>query len=117
VELYYHGVDRDVLILRADGGLNVEIAGQLGQELEQVVQSGIGKLIVDCGGLRWISSAGLGTLVRLHKRLRDRGGELKLAAIDAAVVRMLELTRLNRVFELYTTVGDARAAFRSATRP
>ena len=112
MEFYYHDVDGDVLILRADGGINSDNAGQFVDELEKVIKAGITKLVVDCAQLRYISSSGLGTLIRLHKKMRDRGGDVRLAAVDNSVVRIIEMTRLHQVFHLYPTVDEARASFR-----
>jgi anti-sigma B factor antagonist len=114
MEFYYHDVDTDVLILKADGGLNAANAGQFVDDLEKLIESGIRKLIVDCSRLEYISSTGLATLMRLHKRLWEKGGHAKLAALGGVVVRILEITRLNTVFEVYTTVDDARRAFHEA---
>lgn len=113
MEFYYHDVDGDVLILSADGGINAANSSQFVEELEKVINAGITKLIVDCAKIRYISSSGLGVLLRLHKRMCERGGDVRLAALDSAVVRILEMTRLNRVFHIYATLDDARAAFRA----
>jgi len=113
MELYYHGVDRDVLILSADGGLNVETAEQMVRELRALIDAGARKLIVDCGRLEYISSYGVAILVRMHKRLREHGGEVKLAALRGVVSRVIHLCGLDHAVGLYVTVDDARAAFRS----
>ena len=114
MEFYYHDVDGDVLILAADRGINAANSSKFVGDLEKVVKAGVTKLIVDCAKIRYISSSGLGTLIRLHKRMCERGGDVRLAALDSAVERMLEITRLNLVFQIYTTVDEARAAFRAA---
>ncbi len=112
MEFYYHDVDKDVLILSADGGLIAATADQFAGELDQLVQLGCRKLIVDCTRLTYISSYGLGVLVRLHKKLASRGGDVKLAAIAGAIPKLLSMVRLDRVFEIYPTVDEAREAFR-----
>ena len=112
MEFYYHGVDEDVLILSADGGLDSSNAEQFVEELETLVKAGARKLIVDCAKLSYISSYGVGVLVRLHKKLAAQGGHLKLAVIQSRIVRVLEIVGLTRLFHIYDNVDDARAAFR-----
>jgi anti-sigma B factor antagonist len=112
MEFYYHGVDRDVLILAVDGGLNAETSAQFIGDLDRVIAAGVARIIVDCSELHYISSYGLGVLARLHRILRARGGDVKLAAVQAPVARLVELTRLNEVFNLFPTVDAAREAFR-----
>ena len=50
-------------------------------------------------------------LVRLHKKLAERGGNVKLAALDTRVARLIELVGLRRIFEIYPNVDEARSAF------
>lgn len=113
MEFYYHSVDKDVLILSADGGLNADNSDWFVGELEKLVQAGIRKLIVDCKKLRFISSYGVGVLIRLHNKLATHGGDVKLAAVDSGVMRLLEVVNLNRLLHIYANVDDAREAFRS----
>ena len=103
-----------MLILSADGGINAANSSQFVDDLEKVIKAGVTKLIVDCAKIRYISSSGLGALIRLHKRMCERGGDVRLAAVDSAVVRILEMTRLNLVFHIYATLDDARRSFREA---
>ena len=103
MELYYHDVDKDVLILSADGGLDSTNAEAFVTELGRLVDSGARKLIVDGSRLGFISSYGIAVLVRLHK---------KLAALDSRLTRVITLAGLTSVFEIYPTVDAARAAFR-----
>jgi anti-sigma B factor antagonist len=117
MEFYYHDVDGDILILSADGGLIAATADQFVDELDQIIQCGCQKLIVDCTRLTYISSYGLGLLVRLHKKLAVRGGNVKLAAVEGAIPKLLSLTQLDRVFEIYPTVDEARRAFRKGAGP
>jgi anti-sigma B factor antagonist len=112
VELYYHDVERDVLVLKADGGLGTSDAEDVVVELARLVEAGIRKLIIDCSRVGDISSAGVGVLVRLHKKLAGVGGHVKVAAARGPVFRLLELTRLADVFEIYPTVNEALAALR-----
>lgn len=111
MEFYYRGTDRDILILSADGGLNSHNADQFVGELQTLVEAGVRKLIVDCTKLTYISSYGVGILIRLHKKLAEVGGEVKLATVENPVVKALRLLRLDSIFEIYLNVREAREAF------
>ena len=117
MEFYYHETEKDVLILAADGGLNAGTADQFVAELERLIDAGVTKIIVDCSALDYISSYGLGVLVRLHRRLSQRGGDIKLAGINSMVVKLLSLTRLDQLFGIYPDVNRARLAFRPKSQP
>jgi anti-sigma B factor antagonist len=65
------------------------------------------KVIVDFHRLGFIDSSGLGAIVACLKHLREREGELALAAPEASGLRrLLDLTGLDRVLTLYPTVED-----------
>jgi anti-anti-sigma factor len=113
MEFYYHGVDKEVLILSADGGLMAANAEQFVGELEKLVELGLRKLVVDCTRLTHISSYGVGILVSLHKTLARQGGDVKLASVPGLVARVIRLLRLESTFEIYPTVEAACSAFRS----
>jgi anti-sigma B factor antagonist len=112
MELYYHEVDRSVLILSADGGLDADTAGELLTQLEALVRAGTTKLIVDCTNLTYISSSGIGVLVRLHGNLARHGGDVKVASPPGRVLQALNLVRVGQLFDIYPDVNQARLAFR-----
>ena len=114
MELYYHDVDRDVLILSADGGLDSTSAEAFVSDLTRLAQAGARKLLVDCTRLVYLSSYGLAVLVRLHKKLAEAGGDVKLAAVDSRVARLIDVAGLSSVFHMYPNVDEARRAFRES---
>jgi len=112
MEFYYHEIDRDVMVLGADGGLNGDTAADFVQQLESLVDAGCTKIIVDCSKLEHINSYGIGLLVRLHKKLALHGGDVKIAAPKSIVMGALTVTRMGKLFDIYPDVDQARLAFR-----
>ena len=112
MEFYYHEHDRDVLILAADGGLNANTAETFVKQLEALVDAGVNRIIVDCSNLQYISSYGIGVLVRLHNRLVKHGGHVKIASPPGKVLQALAIVRLAQMFEIYPDLEQARLAFR-----
>jgi len=107
--------DGDLLVVRADGGLNRDTANQLIEDVAKHVEAGARSIIVDCSHLEVISSAGIGTLLRLHGAMKARGAEVRLAGLHGFVAQALQLMRLDGVFELFPDVNSARLAFRPKT--
>ena len=65
------------------------------------------KVIVDFRGLGFIDSSGLGAIVACLKSLRERGGDLALAAPEGSGLRrLLDLTGLDRVLTLYASTDE-----------
>ncbi|MCK4873658.1 MAG: STAS domain-containing protein [Phycisphaerales bacterium] len=68
------------------------------------LDGGIQHLILDLQYLEQIDSAGLEGLLWLQERVNRGNGQLRLVAVDDHVLRILELTRLERRFERYDKV-------------
>jgi anti-sigma B factor antagonist len=111
MKFYYSDVDKDILIVCADGGLNSENANQFVDEIGTLIECGQTKIIVDCTRLDYISSYGVGVLVRLHAKLAERGGDVKLACVKTIIEKLLTTLRLNSIFEIYPDVNRARLMF------
>ena len=113
MEFRYDEIEGDVLIITADGGLNRDTAERFVQDIETLVDTGLRQIIVDCSQLTYISSYGLGVLVRLHKRMNTHGGDVKIASVRGVLSQALQATRLDRLFDIYPDVNRARLAFRT----
>ncbi|HET7694756.1 MAG TPA: STAS domain-containing protein [Vicinamibacterales bacterium] len=85
-------------------------AEALEQELQQTFRRGQRDVIVDLASVTAIDSAGIRALVRAHTTSQRLGGSLRLAAVSAAVMRVLEASRLAAIFETYSSVDAARLA-------
>jgi anti-sigma B factor antagonist len=112
MEFYFHELDKSVLILSADGGLNADTAQEFVRQLESLVDTGVTNIIVDCTRLDYISSFGVAILVRLHNRLKQHGGDVKIAAAKSMVLKVLTIMHMGQLFEIYPDVNQARLAFR-----
>ena len=112
MEFYYDEVDHNVLILAADGGLNRDTAKQFLSEIEALIEAGLKKIVVDCDRLEYVNSSGLATLVFLHKRMRQRGGDVKVCGVRNPIAKVLEMTKIALLFDMYPDVSRARLAFR-----
>ncbi len=112
MEFHYDDVQEDILIIKADGDLNAETADEFVESIGKLVDAGLHSIIIDCSGLDYISSSGLGMLVRLHKRMDEKIGDVKIASVKSLIVNVLRMTRLNKVFSIYPDVESARQAFK-----
>jgi anti-sigma B factor antagonist len=67
------------------------------------------QIIVDLAGLEFIDASGVAVLARGQKRARFAGGELRLAAPQPLVLRMLTITRLIDVLTVHSSTEEAAA--------
>ena len=93
--------------------LDIEVAAEFRAVLLSLIEQGHRRLVVDLADVGFIDSSGLGALVSALKTLKrsDNGGDVRLARVQAPVVSLLEIIRLNRVFTTYATVEQAVQSF------
>ena len=113
MEFHRDEIDPDLVVLAADRTIDSFAGASVVDDLLRAVEGDVRKVIVDCAALGYMSSVGLTTLVRLHKRVSERGGQVKLANVSAPLSRLLAITRLQQVFPAYESVAAAREAFQS----
>ena len=64
-------------------------------------------LILDFGNVRFLSSAVLGLLIRISKRVYEGDGQLKLCNINPKIYEVFKITRLTKTFDIYEDVDSA----------
>ena len=69
-------------------------------------------LLVNLSKVKWISSTGLGILVSARSRYSKEGGMIKLCQPNDRVLGILQVTRLNMIFDVYQNEEEALASFR-----
>lgn len=102
-------------VAETDGVTVVDVEGQLivgnRQELKQKVleelEGGARKFVVDFQQTGYIDSSGLGVLVSLSKKIREKGGELRLSGLNEDLRTLFELTKLDTLFRITNTKEEA----------
>jgi anti-sigma B factor antagonist len=100
-----------VLMVVKEERLDAHNSDHLKQELARLFEEGKTRIVVDLKEVRFIDSSGLGALVSGFKNASSRQAGLKLSSLQNQVKSMFELTRLQRVFDIYPTVDEAIEAF------
>ena len=104
------GENEDITSVVLSGRLDAFSVDYLFSCIESQIQSGCKKLILDCTQLNYISSVGLGMLLRIHGRMAKQGGDVKIAGVHGAVAQVIGLVRLDQVLQMYPTVSEAVSA-------
>ncbi|HEX7025053.1 MAG TPA: STAS domain-containing protein [Gemmatimonadales bacterium] len=102
-----------------DGVAVLKVEGQLivgnRQELKGLIQDGLDrgerKFVIDCSQTGYIDSSGLGALVSLSKKVREQGGELRIAGLNEDLRALFELTKLDTLFHISPTADEALQGF------
>lgn len=106
-----HEKTNNVLVLEVIGELDENTSEDFLGCIEEQIENGHRRVVVDCTHLRYFSSYGIGTLIRVHSRMKKRDGDVKLASLQGAPARALKLTALDKILAVYETVDEALQAF------
>ncbi len=88
-----------------------EESASLRETLKQLITQN-NRIVLNLGGVSYIDSGGLGTLVALYTSGRKSGGAIKLANLTPRVGDLLQVTKLVTIFEVYDTEEQAVQSFR-----
>lgn len=110
-ELHTRQIDR-VVMVQAVGRLTLTDGHTKLRDLIHVLTGdGAKKFILDLTRVEFIDSYGIGELARSYSVVRRAGGEIKLAGVNQKVLDVLEISRLNTIFEIYSEEGAALQEF------
>jgi anti-sigma B factor antagonist len=86
---------------------------EIGEQLSGLVAASASpRFVLDFSGVAHLSSTALGMLITLHKRIREKGGELRLCGIQPAIMEVFVITRLNEIFSISQTREQALATLK-----
>lgn len=96
-----YGIDVTFVTFEDEKILDESQIRELQKELEPVIEKNQdNQLVLNFANVRFLTSAMLGLLVRIHKRVNERGGKLELRNLDDNLYKIFEITQLTKVFNI-----------------
>ncbi len=102
---------RSVVVKRMPQRLNLRAARQFLHDVQPFLAVDRPQLVFDLAQVQQLDAAGVELLLYCMSEAHKRDGDLKLAALSPQAAVMLELTRTERLFEIYETSADAVRSF------
>ncbi|HEY6221146.1 MAG TPA: STAS domain-containing protein [Candidatus Eisenbacteria bacterium] len=104
--------DGRVTIVTVGGDLVIgEPEAAFKKAVTRLIEEGRVNLLVDLKEVGFLDSSGLGALVRAMTLSQKEGGQTKLLRVGPQVRKLLEMTKLDSVFEIYDDPDRALASF------
>jgi anti-sigma B factor antagonist len=102
----------DVSLVALDGRIVLgEESNALREKLKSLIAEGKKKIVLNMDNIKYIDSAGLGTLVAAHCSAKTKGASLRLCHLGSKFQEVLQITKLLTVFEVCDTEAAAVASF------
>ena len=82
-------------------------AGQINEQINNSIDQGKKKIIIDLAEVEWMNSSGLGILIGAITTLKNNDGKLSLVNVSDRVENLLRITKLQSVFTIHPDVETA----------
>jgi anti-sigma B factor antagonist len=90
-----------------------EESNSLREEWKRLIAEGKKKIVLNMANIKYIDSAGLGTLIAAHLSAKTQGASVRLCHLGKKFREVLQITKLLTVFDVYDTEEAAVSSFQS----
>jgi anti-sigma B factor antagonist len=101
----------DLTILALTGFLDAHTAPEFEAAVEQALEEGQVRLIIDGSGLTYISSAGLGVFMGFIEEIREQDGDIKICGLSPKVREVFALLGFEELFDIVGNRSEAESRF------
>ena len=99
-----------VVMASLSGRFDAHQVPRVQKEIDVALANGANTVIMDLTEVNFVDSSALAVMVRTMKHCRERNGELLLCGLRQPVRIIFELTRMDKAFRIFESLGDARSA-------
>ena len=97
----------DVVVLAVDGEINFNSSPDFRKAFLKVLDSKAKKVVINLSNVAYVDSSGLATLVEALQKIKGAGGRLRLTNLSTKVKSLFEITKLEKLFEIFSTEEEA----------
>jgi anti-anti-sigma factor len=103
-------IENDFFVVRLEGRLDIGTSTQFEKDCMTWIEQGNHRFVLDLGGLEYISSAGLRSILAATKKLKTLGGSLSLCGLSGLVEEVITVSGFDNILAVYADVAQATAA-------
>ena len=92
--------DQNVWYITLDGEIDIYNAPELKDKIHKLIEQQQGDLILNCEGLSYIDSTGLGVLISSLKKIKKYGGDMRIVGIRPYIYKIFTITGLDKIFSI-----------------
>jgi anti-sigma B factor antagonist len=105
----------EVSVVAVEGFVDAHTAPDFEQHIQDEIEAGRCRIVVDCAQLSYISSAGLGVFMGFIEEARERGGDIKICGVVPKVRQVFDLLGFDAIFHMLEDVPAAVKSFAEGT--
>ena len=103
---------RNITVLELRGRIVIDTIRDLRNRLKSLLDRGERAIILNLEAVPYMDSSGLGELASSHSSIYNLGGQIKLTGLNDKVQRLVEVSMLHTVFDIFRTEEEALSSFR-----
>jgi anti-anti-sigma factor len=100
-----------IAVMNLEGNLDTNTSPDVQKSLDELVDSGTLKILINFAKIDFVSSAGLRILLATAKRLDVEGGGLRLCFLNETVSEIFEMSGFDEILNVYATEDEAMQGF------
>jgi len=91
----------EYIIISLEGRIDTNNYNDFETRMQEIIQTGAEKIILDCAGLHYMSSSGLRVFVMVQKKITFMKGVLKLCNLQEGIQEIFDISGLSMIFSIY----------------
>lgn len=95
-----------------EGEIDINTAPEIKKAFDKLIAKKDPKIIINFTKVTYVDSSGLATLVEILKNMRLYGGRMRLVNLAPKIKSLFEITKLEKLFEIFATEEEAISSFR-----
>lgn len=96
-------------VVHLEGRLDISNSSQFEQDCLKWIEAGQRRFILDLGGLEYISSAGLRSILAATKKLKTQNGSLSLCSLSGLVEEVITISGFDNILQVFPDLAQAMA--------
>jgi anti-sigma B factor antagonist len=110
IDIHVSEVEK-VTLIEVRGRIDSMNANQLGEALSGRIDDGHAQIVLDLGGVEYMSSAGLREIVAALKKVKRVSGDVRIAQPSSRVREVLEMAGLDTILQIFPTQTEAVSSY------
>jgi anti-sigma B factor antagonist len=107
----------DIVLLYPQGFINAHTVRLFENAIQKALKDNRFKIVVNCSGLAYIASAGLGAIMGAIEEVRGNGGDIRLSELNETVLNIFEILGFNHLYRVFPSEMEAILSFRQGEAP
>jgi anti-sigma B factor antagonist len=102
----------DISLIYPRGFINAHTVRLFEAEIARALSERRFKIVMNCQGLAYIASAGLGAIMGAIEEVRENGGDIRLSELNETVRNIFEILGFTHLYKIFPTEMEAILSFR-----